>query len=721
MMKKILLLIAAIACTAANAQLKELTLSDAVLKAGTDLAPKRLSGLQWITGTSTYSYAKGDSLMMGTLGKSGDVVLMRLEELNAQLPEGDRGKRWPAIEWTNADRFRFFHGHAMSNYDRKSKKLATVFTFPEEAANHDLSPTGAHAAFTVGQNLHVIASGATSSTAITHDSIDGLVNGVSVHRQEYGIVKGTFWDPTGRRLAYYHMDESMVTTYDLEDISTQPSTFTPIRYPMAGQTSHHVSVMVYDTKSGTTARLNTGEPLDQYLTNISWDATGEYVHITHLDRKTENLKLVRYNASTGAAERTLIEEHDDKYLEPEHPAHFLKGDPNKYIWWSERDGWTHLYLYDVNGGLIRQLTRGRWLVKELIGNDPKEAALFIEGTMESAAGSAAGAMETQLYRVEIASGKTTRLSKDPGTHHGALTADGRVLLDTWSSLSVPYRNDAIDARDGRRLKTIHSSADPLSAYIHGTIEFLTVAGENGAPLNARLIKPSDFDSRTKYPVLIYVYNGPHVQLVTNSFMGGASAWMLHAAERGYLVFTLDGHGSENLGRDMEQVIHRQLGLVEVKDQMRGVDYLKSLPYADADRIGVHGWSYGGHMTTAMLLRAPGIFKVGVAGGPVMDWALYEVMYTERYMDTPAENPDGYALTRHTDKAENLKGDLLVIEGGNDDTVVPQHSYSFLKDCVGKGVQVGYFEYPGHGHNVRGKDRLHLMTMVLQRMDAALKP
>jgi dipeptidyl-peptidase-4 len=330
-------------------------------------------------------------------------------------------------------------------------------------------------------------------------------------------------------------------------------------------------------------------------------------------------------------------------------------------------------------------------------------------------------METHLYRVDLATGRTTRLTREPGTHHGSLDTKGGYLIDSWSSLTVPGRVQVIDARDGRVIKTLLDSPDPLAGHRHGTIELLTITGENGAPLNARLIKPSGFDAVRKYPVIIYVYNGPHVQLVTNSFLGGASLWMLHAAERGYLLFTVDGHGSENLGRDMEQVIHRQLGVVEVKDQMHGVEYLKSLSFVDANRIGVHGWSYGGHMTTALLLRSPGTFKVGVAGGPVMDWAMYEVMYTERYMDTPQENTDGFTITRHTDKAHDLKDDLLIIEGGNDDTVLPEHAYTFLKDCVSKGVQVGYFEYPGHGHNVRGKDRLHLMTMVLDRIDRALMP
>ncbi|MBK9540621.1 MAG: S9 family peptidase [Flavobacteriales bacterium] len=288
-------------------------------------------------------------------------------------------------------------------------------------------------------------------------------------------------------------------------------------------------------------------------------------------------------------------------------------------------------------------------------------------------------------------------------------------------MEVSGRVEMLDARTGQGLKTLLDSKDPLAGFQHGKVELLTLPGENGDQLHARLVKPSNFDSRQRYPVIVYTYNGPHVQLITNSFLGGASLWMLEAAERGYLVFTVDGHGSQNRGRDFEQTVHRRLGEVEVKDQLHGVNYLKSLPYVDGERMGIHGWSYGGFMTVSLMLKAPDVFKVGVAGGPVMDWGLYEIMYGERYMDTPQENPDGYAAARLTDKCDALKGELLIIHGLQDWVVLPEHSYTFLKDCITKGQQVEFFTYPGHEHNVRGKDRLHLMTKVLDRLDRTLKP
>ena len=323
--------------------------------------------------------------------------------------------------------------------------------------------------------------------------------------------------------------------------------------------------------------------------------------------------------------------------------------------------------------------------------------------------------------MDLATGATVKLTSEAGTHHGMMSSDGAQLIDTYSSTTVPNKSVVRDTRTGKVMKVLVEAKDPYASYAVGKIELHSVVGENGDVLNARLIKPSTFDAKKNYPVLIYVYNGPHVQLVSNAFLAGASPWMLHAAERGYLVWTLDGHGTPDRGREFEQMIHRQLGIVEVKDQIHGVEWLKKQPWVDATRIAVHGWSYGGHMTTAMLTRHPGVFKVGVAGGPVMDWALYEVMYGERYMDTPAENPDGHSATALANAAKDLKDDLLIITGGKDDTVVPEHSYTFLKACIAAGVQVDFFNYPGHGHNVRGKDRLHLMEKVLGYIDERVLP
>ena len=426
-MRKTLLLLFIVLLGSPTWAQKALTLSDAVLKAYSEFAPERVKGLQWIEGEAAYSYMKDGSLMKGTLDASEDLPVLDLATFNANITDSVKVKSVPQVEWLSPTQFRYVHRGNFCKYDLGTK-AANCISLTAEAENEDIAPVSGAIAYTVDNNLFVVipanepgrsAGPNEAAVQITKDGADGIVNGKSVHRQEYGIVKGTFWDPKGEKLAFYRMDETMVSPYFLEDIGTTPSTFDKIRYPMAGSASHHVTIGVYDRSKKTTVFLRTGEPLDQYLTNISWDAEGRYVHVVHLDRKTENLRLVRYDVSTGEPVVTLLEEHSDTYLEPEHPAQFLKSDPNKFLWLSERDGWDHVYLYDVKKGLQRQLTKGNWLVKDVVGMDPKETYMIVEGTAMIEAGRPTGAMETQLYRVELSNGKTRRLTKEEGTHHGA--------------------------------------------------------------------------------------------------------------------------------------------------------------------------------------------------------------------------------------------------------------------------------------------------------------
>lgn len=721
MQRKSLFLIGVLCAVGLSAQegRTPFTLTDAILN-GRTYSPERLEGLQWVPGTRTYAYVKADALLLGGIGKAPDRTIATVADVNAGLPGTDRLKRFPAIEWIDANTFHFRSGPSTYAYDLKKHSAQLKWRIAPDAENEDDAPTHDRTAFTLGQNLFI--SGPDDSTRqVTFDTMDGIVNGHSVHREEYGIVKGTFWSPDGNLLAFYRMDETMVTPYYVEDISTAPSTFKKFRYPMAGATSHQVTLGVHDTRTGKTVFIKPDGPPDHYLTNISWDPDSKHIHIIVLNRATDRFKVVRFNAATGLADRVLFEEHNDKWLEPEHPLTFLKGQPSRYVHWSQRDGWWHLYLYDVAQGMVRRLTEGNRVMKDILGFDRTERNMFVEGTAEIDPKDPKGALETHLYRIDLNTGSLVRLTSKPGTHHGSLNSDGSYLIDQWSSLTVPGCTEIIEAATGRTVKTLVNSKDPLADKNTGTVELVQVPGENGDVLNGRLIKPSNFQSRERYPVIVYVYNGPHVQLVTNSYLGGAALWMMEAAQRGYILFTVDGHGSGNRGLAFEQAIHRQLGITEVKDQLHGAAYLASLPYVDASRMAVHGWSFGGHVTEALMLRAPGVFKAAVAGGAVQDWKLYEVMYTERYMDTPQENPEGYAETALPDSAANLRGDLLLIHDNMDETVVPEHALRFLKSCVDKGVHPDFFYYPGHPHNVRGKDRVHLYTEVLDYIDARLKP
>ena len=572
--------------------------------------------------------------------------------------------------------------------------------------------------------------------AIT-DEPEGIVCGQSVHRNEFGISKGTFWSPKGTLLAFYRMDESMVTQYPLVDITARVGEVNNIRYPMAGMTSHKVQVGIYNPANGRTVYLNTGDPTDRYFTNISWSPDERSLFLIELNRDQNHAKLCQYDAQTGKLMQVLIEERHPKYVEPQQPIVFLPWDSNKFIYQSQRDGYNHLYLYDLERlhaiqpqeltkeeaeklwNTIKkagkgktptrvagvQLTSGPWLVQSILGFNAKKKEVIIAATKESP-------LQSNLYKVNIANGKLTPIDNGQGVHNAQLSTSGTYLLDNWSAPDVPRAINIASTANGKETVRLLTAANPFEGFKMPSVETGTLKAADGkTDLYYRLIKPADFDPTKKYPAIVYVYGGPHAQLIVNNWNYAARGWDLYMANKGYILFTVDNRGSSNRGLEFENCTFRHLGIEEGKDQVKGVEFLQSLPYVDGNRIGVHGWSFGGHMTTALMLRYPDLFKVGVAGGPVIDWGYYEVMYGERYMDTPQTNPEGYKQCNLKNLAPNLKGHLMIIHDDHDDTCVPQHTLSFMKACVDARTYPDLFIYPGHKHNVLGRDRVHLHEKI----------
>lgn len=545
--------------------------------------------------------------------------------------------------------------------------------------------------------------------AISDEKEKGIVFGKAVHRDEFGIDKGVFWSPNGKKLAFYRMDETMVTDYPIVDISSRIATEKSIKYPMAGERSHEVTIGVYDTETGKKIYLKTGEPKDRFFTNVAWSPDGKYIYVAELNREQNHLKLNRYNALSGELDKTLFEETHPKYVEPQNPVLFVKNNENQFIWQSRRDGYNHLYLYDTSGEMIKQLTKGDWEVTDLIGFDKKGKNIYFASTNPSP-------MDRHIYSVDIKNGKIVRHTFASGMHSGMLSASGQYIIDRYSAHDNPGKTELIDTRN-EKIVALASAQNPFEGYNIPTIEAGTIkAADNQTDLYYRMIKPANFDSSKKHPVAVYVYGGPHSQMVQNRWQYGLRGWELYMAQKGYIVFVMDNRGTSYRGADFENVIHRQAGVEEAKDQMCGVEFLKSLPYVDADRMGIHGWSFGGFMTITLLLNYPDVFKVGVAGGPVIDWKYYEVMYGERYMDTPQENPDGYKETSLLNKADRLKSRLLIIQGDEDPVVVMQHSLQFLKACISAGTHPDFFIYPGHEHNMTGIDRVHLHEHITRYFD-----
>ena len=567
----------------------------------------------------------------------------------------------------------------------------------------------------VEDNQLYVVDGEGEKHQLSTDGSRDIVYGHSVHRNEFGIRKGTFWSPKGNRLAFYRMDQSMVTDYPQVDIFPRSATYEPDKYPMAGMTSHKVTVGVYDVKTEKTIYLQAGDPTDRYFTNIAWSPDEKTIYIFELNRKQNDCRLVSYDAESGEKIAELYHETSDKYVEPQNPIQFLPWDETKFIMQSQKDGYNHLYLFDVSGKELKQITSGKWVVLNVVGFNTKTKSILILSNETHP-------MNSNLYTVNIKNGKRRLMGKGIGVAQSAQpSTSGQMVALKLSSYNHPRFIDIINTNGMGKVTDLLDAEDPWKEYQQPIYESGSIKAADGTTdLYFRMVKPHDFDINKKYPTVIYVYGGPHAHNVDASWHYASRSWETYMAQKGYIVFILDNRGSENRGRDFEQATFHQLGQIEMQDQMTGVEYLKKQPYVDMNRLGVHGWSFGGFMTISLMTNYPGIFKVGVAGGPVIDWKWYEVMYGERYMGTPQDNPDGYAKTSLIDKAKNLKGKLQMITGYNDNTVVPQHCLSFLDACIKAGTQPDFFAYPGEEHNMRGHASVHLHERITQYFEDFLK-
>ena len=682
-------------------ELKTPTLEDLIPGGETYRYAENLYGLQW---WGDECIKPGIDTLFVINPKTGkEKTITTREIVNKVLEENQSGKlqhfHSVSFPWSDKEQMLIKLPGKYIVYDFKNNQIVSTTALKKEAANQDYCTTTGNVAYTVGNNLYI------NENAITDES-EGIVCGQSVHRNEFGISKGTFWSPKGNLLAFYRMDESMVTQYPLVDITQRIAEVNNIRYPMAGMTSHLVTIGIHNPSNGKTLYLKAGDPTDRYFTNISWAPDEKSLYLIELNRDQNHAKLCQYNAETGELMATLFEETHPKYVEPQQPIVFLPWDATKFIYQSQRDGFNHLYLYDTTGKLIRQLTEGKWLVSDILGfNEKKKEVLF----------SANDATGRNNFSVNIRTGERSlpfsMYTTTEGVHNAIASNSGRYVIDNYSTPTLPRKIDISDTQTGKSVNLL-TAANPFLGFKMPVIETGTIKAADGVTdIYYRLIKPADMDPNKKYPAIVYVYGGPHAQMVTGGWQNGARGWDIYMANKGYIMFTIDNRGSSNRGLEFENVTFRHLGIEEGKDQVKGVEYLQSLPYVDGNRIGVHGWSFGGHMTTALLLRYPEIFKVGVAGGPVIDWAYYEIMYGERYMDTPQSNPEGYEQCNLKNLAGNLKGHLLIIHDDHDDTCVPQHTLSFMKACIDARTYPDLFIYPGHKHNVMGRDRIHLHEKI----------
>ena len=636
---------------------------------------------------------------INTWAGSDDVKFVR-HLMNATFPYPDK----PIVAVGNRKAFILV--------DFEAKKIIWQDSISGQTAN-EWNPQSRATAYVENHQLFVTDADGKKHQLSTDGSRE-IVYGQSVHRDEFGIHKGTFWSPDGNKLAFYRMDQSMVADYPQVDIFPREATYEPDKYPMAGMTSHKVTVGVYDLKTDKTVYLQAGDPTDRYFTNIAWSPDSKTVYMLELNRGQNDCRLVSYDAVSGKKNAELYRETSDKYVEPQNPIQFLPWDATKFILQSQKDGYNHLYLFDTNGKELKQITKGEWVVMEVLGFNKKQKTVIIEANKEHP-------LHHRLYSVNM-NGAIKQLETVDGVHNAVLSPSGNFLIDRFSTPTRPRVIDVVDINQ----KTPHhtnllEADDPWAGYQQPIFECGSIKAADGVTdLYYRMVKPADFNPEKKYPTVVYVYGGPHANNVQASWHWASRSWETYMAQKGYIIFILDNRGSQYRGRDFEQATFHQLGQIEMQDQMKGVEFLRTQPYVDMNRLGVHGWSYGGFMTISLMTNYPDVFKVGVAGGPVIDWKWYEVMYGERYMGTPENNPEGYAKTSLLTKAKNLKGKLQIITGYNDPTVVPQHCLSFLDACIKAGTQPDFFAYPGEPHNMRGHASVHLHERITQYFEDYLK-
>jgi len=619
------------------------------------------------------------------------------------------GRRAPSqYQWAPDGKGILFQGPtALVWLDVKSQMARTLVSGRASIADPKISPDGRFVSFVRDHNLCLVSVTDGKQRAITQGGTEEIRKGELdwVYPEELEIKTAYWWAPDSSAIAYLEMDERKVTQYPLVDFSSPSGEAEMERYPVAGDANPIVRVLVASLSGGKPRAMDTGAETDIYIPRVNWLNDSKRLGIQRLNRTQTTLDLLIADATTGKA-RAALSENDANWINLSDDLYFLK-DGKRFLWSSERSGYRHLYLYDLEGKQLAQLTRGEWEVSAVEAIDEAKGLVYFTATEKSP-------LERQLYRVALDGTGFTRLTKDAGTHAAVFAPHAAAFYDTSSNAEAPPRQDLYRA-DGSHIATINENKiEELADYRLSPTEFVTVKSHDGVQLNASIIKPRDFDPQKKYPVLVYTYGGPHSQVVRNVWGGANFLWNELMAQKGYIIFSLDNRGSAGRGHAFETPLHFRLGSQELSDQRDGVQYLKSLPYVDSNRIGIWGWSYGGHMTLHAMFEAGDDFKVGFAGGPVTDWRYYDSIYTERYLGLPQKNEKGYQNSSPVKYAAQFKGKLLIAHGTADDNVHFANTLSVINDLIEAGKYVEVLAFPGRGHGVSDPPALRvLMQRVTQ--------
>jgi dipeptidyl-peptidase 4 len=604
------------------------------------------------------------------------------------------GRRAPSqYQWApGGDALLFEGANALAWFDLKTQSGRVLVSGKDELSDVKISPDGKYVSFLRNHNIWLVNTADGKERAFTTGGTEEIRKGELdwVYPEELDIYSAYWWAPDSSAIAYLEMDERKVTQFPLVNFASYTGEADPQRYPVAGGSNPVVRVLVATLSGGEPHAMDIGTETDIYIPRVSWLPDSRHLAIQRLNRDQNQLELLLADSSTGKTS-TLLTEKDQYWINLSDDLHFLK-DGKRFLWSSERSGYRHLYLYGLDGKQLAQITKGDWEVSHVDAVDEAKGVVYFTATEKSPT-------ERHLYRVAFDGSGFARITKEAGTHSANLSPTANLFVDTYSNAMTPPRQD-LYRTDGTRAATLNENkAEQLAQFDLSPVEFSAVKTHDGVSLNCFLIKPPHFDPAKKYPVIVYTYGGPHAQVVLNAWGGPTSLWHQMMAQKGYIIFALDNRGSAGRGHIFEQSVFHHLGALELSDQRDGVAWLRQQPWVESGRIGIWGWSYGGHMTLHAMFEAPDLFKAGFAGGPVTDWHYYDSIYTERYMGLPQNNESGYKESSPADHAANLKGKLLIAHGTGDDNVHYSNTLALIDDLIRDGKYAEVIAAPGRGHGV----------------------
>ena len=686
-------------------------------------AGKAITGVHWLNDGARYSYYERDTAAKVTNifiydvnSKSSRRVLTTAE---LKMAQDDPPFRFTTYQWSPDEKHILFISAPPEReylsrltpagnifvYDLGNKSFRRLTNVSDPQYNVKFSPDGKSIGFVRNNNIFVVDVASGAERQLTTDGAEHIINGKFdwVYEEEFEISDGWQWSPDGKHIAFWRLDENRVPEYTLTEWDSLHLTLIPMRYPKAGEPNSIVKIGVIDLQSSMTKWMDLGSNDDIYIPRMQWTLDPAILSIQRMNRAQNVLELLYADIVTGTT-HTVLTESEEKWVDISNDLTFLKD--GNFIWPSERDGYRHLYLYKNDGTVVNQITKGEWEVDSFCGVDEKTGTVYFSSTEVSP-------LERHIYRIQLDGRKKKRITEMAGTHTANFSPTYKYFLDTYSNISTPPRISLMN-NEGSVLSVVEeNNIQTLKNVQIGKTAFLSITTADGVSLNASIMKPANFDSTKKYPVLVYTYGGPGSQVVRNAWERTSDVlWYTYLGEHGYLIFMVDNRGTGARGKAFKTAGYRNLGKWEVNDQVEGARYLSSLPYVDRERIGIWGWSYGGYLTSMVILNGADYFKAAVAVAPVTSWRYYDNIYTERYMGTPQNNPSGYVESSPITHASKLKGKFLLIHGTSDDNVHFQNTANFVSALEKANKQFSLRFYPDKNHGIYGGvTRLNLYTLM----------